>query len=79
MLPNHCVKKSKRKINEWKSSIFSSMIDVLQIIQDMQKSFKKNFLYCVIKHQKTKMDKELEQKLINNDVDNHMIVPSMVQ
>jgi ppGpp synthetase/RelA/SpoT-type nucleotidyltranferase len=59
------VKKSKRKNNEWKSSIFSSMIDVLQIIQDMQNSFKKNFLYCVIKHQKTKMDKELEQKLKN--------------
>lgn len=59
------VKKSKRKNSEWKSSIFSSMIDVLQIIQDMQNSFKNNFLYCIIKHQKTKMDKEMSQKMNN--------------
>lgn len=63
------VKKSKRKNKEWASSIFSSLLDVTQLIRNMQNSFNNNIFYCIMRFHKKKLDKLFSQEI--KDLSHH--------
>lgn len=58
------IKRSKKKKNEWSSSILSSVYSINMIVIDMQKKFSKNPFYIIMKLEKEKIDKNLSRGIV---------------
>ena len=58
------IRKSKKKKNEWSSSILSSVYRVNGIIIDMQQRFSKSPFYFILKREKELIDKKLSQRIV---------------
>lgn len=56
------IRRSKKKRNEWTSSIISNAEKVDRIILNMRKKFSNNIWHYFIKRIKTKLEKELESE-----------------
>lgn len=58
------IRKSKKKKNEWSSSILSSVYSINRIIIDMQQKFSKNPFYFIMKMEKSKIDRKLSRRIV---------------